>query len=110
MALAGHPRLGCVEEDERIPRKPLPGTPLDLSQQLSAGLALPHLLKALGIDEQALARAEPLVLRDMERVCTLCQDEAQCDRDLAAGASAEHYRGYCLNASMIDILGQDARK
>src|SRR5436305_8645531 len=30
---------------------------------------LPKLLKALGIDEAALARTEPMVLRDMERVC-----------------------------------------
>lgn len=71
---------------------------------------LPGLLKALGIDEEALARAEPLVLRDMERVCTLCRDKGQCDRDLAAGTSAEHYRGYCLNASTIDSLGQEVRK
>ena len=32
---------------------------------------LPQLLKALGIDETALARAEPFVLRDMERVCAM---------------------------------------
>ena len=69
---------------------------------------LPELLKALGIDEPALARTQPLVLRDMERVCALCHDKGQCDRDLAAGTAAEHYRGYCLNASTIDLLGQEA--
>ena len=30
---------------------------------------LPKLLKALGIDQADLARTEPMVLRDMERVC-----------------------------------------
>ena len=41
---------------------------------------LPKMLKALGIDEADLARTEPLVLRDMERVCTLCRHKRQCDR------------------------------
>jgi hypothetical protein len=67
---------------------------------------LPQLLKALGIDAAALARTEPLVLRDMARVCALCSHKRECDRDLAAGSSAEHYEGYCLNASTIDSLAQ----
>ena len=52
---------------------------------------LPKMLKALGIDQEALARTEPLVLRDMERVCALCSHKRQCDRDLAAGTAAAHY-------------------
>ena len=67
---------------------------------------LPHLLKALGIDEADLARTEPLVVRDMERVCALCSHKRQCDRDLHAGTSAEHYQGYCPNASTIDSLAE----
>ena len=66
---------------------------------------LPKLLAALGINEADLARTQPLVLRDMERVCALCHNKRQCDRDLAAGTSAEHYEGYCLNAPTIDDLG-----
>jgi len=69
---------------------------------------LPKLLGLLGIDEAALARTQPLVLRDMERVCALCQHKGQCDRDLAARISGEHYEGYCPNASTIDVLGQPA--
>lgn len=65
---------------------------------------LPKVLKALGVNEAALARAEPLVLRDMERVCALCRDKRQCNHDLAAGTSADHYRDYCLNAATIDKL------
>jgi uncharacterized protein YjiS (DUF1127 family) len=72
-------------------------TPDDLNE-------LPEMLKALGIDEAALARAEPLVLRDMERVCAMCQQKRQCDQDLAAGTAAAHYEDYCLNASTIDQL------
>ena len=69
---------------------------------------LPKLLKALGIDPTGLARTEPLVLRDMERVCSLCHHKRECDRDLAAGTSADHYEGYCLNAPTIDALNRQA--
>ena len=65
---------------------------------------LPKLLKALGIDQSDLARTEPMVLRDMERVCALCHHKRECDRDLAAGTSAGHYEGYCLNAPTIGAL------
>src|ERR1700681_3572262 len=65
---------------------------------------LPKLLKALGIDEKALARSQPLVLRDMKRVCASCAQKAQCGQDLDAGTSDQHYETYCLNASTIDAL------
>ena len=66
---------------------------------------LPKMLTALGIDQEALARTEPLVLRDMERVCAMCSHKRQCDRDLAAGTAAAHYEAYCANAATIDGLG-----
>lgn len=69
---------------------------------------LPKLLRALGIDQTDLARTEPMVLRDMERVCALCHEKHQCDRNLAAGTSAEHYEGYCLNAPTIDALARQS--
>lgn len=71
---------------------------------------LPKMLKVLGIDEDDLARTQPLVLRDMERVCALCAHKRECDRDLAAGTAAEHYEGYCLNASTIDSLRQPVKQ
>jgi len=69
---------------------------------------LPKMLKALGIDQEALMRTEPLVLRDMERVCALCSQKHRCDRDLAAGTAASHYDEYCANAPTIDGLGRRA--
>ena len=70
---------------------------------------LPKMLAALGIDQDDLARTEPLVLRDMERVCSMCISKRQCDRDLAAGTAAAHYEEYCGNAPTIDGLGQVKR-
>ena len=70
---------------------------------------LPKMLTALGIDQEDLARTQPLVLRDMERVCSLCNHKRQCDRDLAAGTAAAHYEEYCGNADTIDGLGLQVR-
>jgi hypothetical protein len=67
---------------------------------------LPLLLDALNIDEATLERTHPLVLRDMERVCTFCGHKARCDRDLAAGTSAEYFSSYCPNESTIKQLGK----
>src|SRR5215468_3034931 len=68
-------------------------SPGDLDELVQRG---PHgadelrlLLNALEIDEAALQRTHPMLLRDMERVCTLCGHKARCDRDLVAGTSAE---------------------
>jgi hypothetical protein len=39
----------------------------------------------------------------------MCASKRQCDRDLAAGTSAEHYEEYCLNAPTIDSLDQPVK-
>jgi len=100
-----------TSEFERIATE-LRVSPGDLNELVRQGPhaadELPKLLHVLGIDEEALARTQPMVLRDMERVCALCASKGECDRDLAAGTSAEHYAGYCLNASTIETLGQPA--
>jgi len=89
-------------------------SPADLNELVRHGPhaadELPKLLKALGINEADLARVEPLVLHDMERVCALCQRKRECDHDLAVGASAEHYKEYCLNAPTIEQLGHVGHK
>ena len=71
-------------------------SPADLEELVRHGPhaadELPRLLEALGISAQDVARVEPMVVQDMERVCALCESKRECDRDLASGASAEHYQ------------------
>ncbi|KYG22688.1 hypothetical protein SE92_22750 [Bradyrhizobium sp. AT1] len=69
---------------------------------------LPVMLEQLGISADGLGRAQPLLLRDMERVCSLCAHKARCDRDLADGTAAENYHGYCANASTLESLDRSA--
>lgn len=65
---------------------------------------LPRLLKSLGIDEATLSRTQPLLERDMVRVCASCRQKAECNRDLEAGTLAQHYEEYCPNTPAIAEL------
>jgi len=89
-------------------------SPTDLDELVRHGPhaadELPLMLKALGIDARKLARIEPMLLRDMERVCAMCNQKTRCDRDLIAGTAADHYEGYCLNAPTINRLDKTAAK
>jgi hypothetical protein len=89
-------------------------SPDDLDELVRSGPhaadELPRMLAALGIDETALARTEPLVMRDMARVCSLCRDKTRCRADLAAGTAEHHFEDYCLNAPTIDRLGDSIVK
>lgn len=88
-------------------------SPDDLDRLVAAGEhgadEMPTMLKALGIDVKDLQRAEPLMVRDMQRVCGLCRDKTHCHGELAAGTAAQHYREYCPNAPTIDALGELAK-
>jgi hypothetical protein len=70
---------------------------------------LPALLRVLGIDEARLENVQPLVLRDMERVCAFCGHKVQCQHDLAVGTSDRHYTEYCPNAPTIEELESTAK-
>ena len=67
---------------------------------------LPRLLKSLGIDEASLSRTQPVLQRDMVRVCASCRQKTQCNYDLDEGTSAQHYEEYCPNAPDIDGLNE----
>ncbi|PWT86484.1 MAG: hypothetical protein C5B56_12390 [Proteobacteria bacterium] len=89
-------------------------SPDDLDRLVEAGAhsadEMPQMLMALGIDLADLQRTEPLLVRDMQRVCSLCRDKAHCHSELAEGTAVEHYGDYCPNAPTIDALGELAKK
>jgi hypothetical protein len=79
--------------------------PADLERLVRQGPSeLPEMLSALDIDEADLWRAQPALLRDMERVCAFCTHKRRCHRELTAGTAATNYVEYCVNADTIDIL------
>jgi hypothetical protein len=65
---------------------------------------LTTLLRAVGIDPQKLASAEPATMRALRRTCISCSNKHKCGQDVAAGTAARHYRVYCPNAMSLDAL------
>jgi hypothetical protein len=58
-------------------------------------------LAGLKLDPQSIPTG---VLRDLERVCTLCKCKDECEHDLAARGENADLRDYCPNAVTLDAL------
>jgi hypothetical protein len=65
---------------------------------------LKKMLIALSVDPQALAKADPAVMRDLQRLCILCSHKGRRRHELARGTAAEHFREFCPNAYTLDAL------
>jgi hypothetical protein len=62
----------------------------------------------LQIDRDELARDEPLLLRELQGLCTLCGSKADCVRDLdreCKTSEPQDWREYCPNAATLNALG-----
>jgi hypothetical protein len=76
-----------------------------LSQHCSdAAELLERRIVALDMDPKVLARDAGGALRDMQRLCTMCESKGRCTRDLAADPDDEVWRKYCPNKeALIDL-------
>jgi hypothetical protein len=61
-------------------------------------------LAAMEIDEATVARAEPAVLRDMQRVCSMCSEKPHCGHDIDRDPSDPEWRDYCPNVETLEAL------
>jgi hypothetical protein len=61
-------------------------------------------MKEVKLDPAEIVRIEPQVLRDLERVCTLCASKRKCQHDLARNPSDRRWREYCPNAMTLAAL------
>jgi hypothetical protein len=59
---------------------------------------LKKMLSTLWIDEHVLQEANPTLLRNMQKVCTFCQNTRRCRRELREESASEHFHDYCPNA------------
>ena len=62
------------------------------------------MLIALGVDPKTLADKDPLVLRDLQRLCSTCGDKGRCGHELSAGTAPAHFHEFCPNAYTLDAL------
>jgi hypothetical protein len=64
-------------------------------------------LAAMEIDEATVARDEPAVLRDMQRVCSMCAEKPHCGHDIDRDPSDPEWRQYCPNVETIEALDNE---
>jgi hypothetical protein len=101
--------LGQCSRDEVMQiAKDLGVSAIELRELVSKG---PHaadlvqkMLVALNVDPKAIANSNPLVMRDLQRLCITCTDKKRCASELAKGTAAEHFREFCPNALTLDAL------
>jgi len=62
------------------------------------------MLIALRVDPKAVEKSNPLVMRDLQRLCITCGGKQHCAQELARGTAAEHYHEFCPNALTLDAL------
>jgi hypothetical protein len=98
---------GCGKEVTQIARD-LGLAPSELRNIAAKGPAaadqLEMRLEGLHVDAATLRRDEPLVMRDLERVCTQCGSKRRCARDFVRFPDDSGWRAYCPNAATLDAL------
>ena len=65
---------------------------------------LQKMLLALGVSPQKLALEDPLIMRDLQRLCIMCGQKKQCKHELAAGTAGKNFRDFCPNAFTLEAL------
>jgi hypothetical protein len=98
----------CSAEEVGWVAKDLGLSVKDLRELASKG---PHaadlvqkMLIALKVDPQVIAKSDPPVMRDLQRLCINCTDKKRCTGELKDGTAAEHYHEFCPNALTLDAL------
>jgi hypothetical protein len=58
----------------------------------------------IALDAAKIAEVEPAVIRDLQRVCSLCASKRRCVRDLAARPADPVWQDYCPNSMTLTAL------
>jgi hypothetical protein len=66
-------------------------------------------IAGIGLVAGQIDGAEPQVMRDLQRVCTQCDDPSRCERDLDRDKIGRTWREYCPNVATLDALRKEDR-
>ena len=61
-------------------------------------------MAALDLDRKEVAQVEPATMRDLQRLCTLCESHRQCARDLSRESGDPGWEDYCPNVATLRAL------
>jgi hypothetical protein len=61
-------------------------------------------MRQIKLDAAEIVQVEAEVVRDLERVCTLCASRRRCSRDFAKERSPSSWQAYCPNTMSLKAL------
>jgi hypothetical protein len=61
-------------------------------------------MNEIKLDRKEITQAEPQVMRDLQRVCTVCGSKRRCEHELAKNPSDPAWQKYCPNATTLSAL------
>lgn len=108
-----------IQEINQLDRNDIEATARDIGV---SGNAIPELasrgpraadeaagiMRQIGLDPDAVVRADAAVMKDMQRTCSSCGNKGTCHHHLDHGTAGAHYHDYCGNAATIDALRPEA--
>ena len=65
-------------------------------------------LAALGVDAGEVEATEPAVMRDLQRVCSVCDNKRVCEHDLDRSPANAVWSEYCPNAGTLEAIAPQA--
>jgi len=64
-------------------------------------------MSEIKLDRKEVAHADPQVMRDLQRVCTVCGSKRWCKHELAKNPSDPAWQKYCPNATTLLALAPE---
>jgi hypothetical protein len=61
-------------------------------------------MNEIKLDRTEITQADPQVMRDLQRVCTVCGSKRRCEHELAKNPSDPAWQKYCPNATTLSAL------
>jgi len=61
-------------------------------------------MNEIKLDRKEITHADPQVMRDLQRVCTVCASKRRCEHELANNPSDPAWKKYCPNATTLAAL------
>jgi len=64
-------------------------------------------MSEIKLDRKELTHADPQVMRDLQRVCTVCGSKRRCEHELAKNPSDQAWQKYCPSATTLSALAAE---
>ena len=103
----GEREMDRIAQDVGVPRGELcvlAGKWPDAAQELT------RRMDRVGLDQDDVTAVEPQVVRDLQRVCSLCASKRRCEHDLLARPNDPVWQDYCPNAPTFFALLAERQK